>query len=118
MEDIEQIRQTHFREGKSMRKIAQEHHHTHRVVRQALREAVPRHYTMKQPRSSLAVGPVVPFMEQWLSEDQQRPKEQRHTAHRIRNGSATRTNSAEQKALSAVTFVNIAHSLCGHVPKP
>ena len=83
VEEIEQIRQAHYREGKSIRAIAREQHHAHRVVRQALREATPRGYTLKKPRSSPVLGPVIPIIEGWLQEDLQRPKKQRHTAHRI-----------------------------------
>lgn len=83
VEDIEKIRQAYYREGKSIRQIAKELHHTRRVVRQALEDAAPRQYTIKQPRPSPVLGPVSALIDRWLTEDQQRPKKQRHTAHRI-----------------------------------
>ena len=83
VESIEEIRQAYYREGKSIRQIAREQHHTHRVVRKALREAVPGKYSRKEPRSFPVLGPVIPIIDEWLAEDEQRPKKQRHTAHRI-----------------------------------
>lgn len=83
VEDIKRIRQAYYREGKSIRQIAREQHHTHRVIRQALREATPRQYSLSQPRPSPVLDPVIPIIDYWLREDQQRPKKQRHTAHRI-----------------------------------
>lgn len=83
VEDIERIRQAYYREGKSIRQIAREQHHTHRVIRQALREAAPREYSLSQPRPSPVLDQVIPIIDHWLREDQQRPQKQRHTAHRI-----------------------------------
>lgn len=83
MEEIERIRQAYYREGRSIRQIARELCHTRRVVREALQDAGPRRYTLTQPRPSPVMEPVIPIIDQWLLEDQQRPKKQRHTAHRI-----------------------------------
>jgi transposase len=83
VEEIEQIRQAYYRGEKSIRQIAKEQHHGRQVVREALQDAGPREYHQLQPRPSPVVGPFIPIIEQWLREDQQRPKKQRHTAHRI-----------------------------------
>ena len=83
VEEIEQIRQAYYREGKSIRQIAKELHHARHVVREALQDVGPREYSRIQLRPSPVVGPFIPTIEQWLREDQQRPKKQRHTAHRI-----------------------------------
>jgi len=83
VEEIEQIRQAYHREGKSIRRIARELHHTRRVVREALQSAGPRRYEQVQPRPSPVLGSVIPIIDQWLIEDQQRPKKQHHTAHRV-----------------------------------
>ena len=83
MDQIEQIRQAHYREGKSIRQIAREQHHSRQVVADALQAATPRQYTLGKPRSSPVLGSVIPVIDGWLAEDQQRPKKQRHTAHRV-----------------------------------
>jgi len=83
VEEIEEIRHAYYREGKSIREVGKELHHTRRVVRVALQDATPRRYTLKQSRPSPVMEPVVPIIEQWLRDDQQHPKKQRHTAHRI-----------------------------------
>jgi transposase len=83
VEQIEQIRQAYYREGKTIRQIAREQHHSRKVVAEALQDAVPRQYTLQQPRPSPVVGSVIPIIDQWLLDDQQRPKKQRHTAHRV-----------------------------------
>ncbi len=83
MEQIEQIRQAYYREGKSIRQIARELHHSRKVVAEALQDATPRQYTLQRPRPSPVLASVIPIVDQWLLEDQQRPKKQRHTAHRI-----------------------------------
>jgi len=83
VEEIEKIRQAYYREGKSIRQIAKEQHHARQVVRGALQDAGPREYQQVRSRPSPVLGPFIPIMEQWLREDQQRPKKQRHTAHRI-----------------------------------
>lgn len=86
VEEIEQIRQAYYREGKSIRSFhrrTKELHHSRRAIREALQDAGPREYRQLEPRPSPVLGPFVPLIEQWLREDQQRPKKQRHTAHRI-----------------------------------
>ena len=72
VESIEGIRQAYYREGKSVRQIAREQHHTHRVVRKALKEAVPHQYSRKEPRPFPVLGAVIPIIQEWLAEDEQR----------------------------------------------
>jgi transposase len=83
VEQIEQVRQAYYREGKSIRQIAREQHHSRTVVAAALAEATPRGYTLQQARPAPVLGPVSALIDQWLRDDQQRPKKQRHTAHRV-----------------------------------
>lgn len=83
VEQIEQIRQAYYREGKSVRRIAREQHHSRKAVTEALQDAIPHQYTLEQPRPSPVLGSVIPIIDQWLVEDQQRPKKQCHTAHRV-----------------------------------
>jgi transposase len=83
VETIERIRQAYYREDKSIRQIAREERHSRKVVAEALQNATPRQYAMQQPRPSPVLDPVIPIIDQWLLEDQQRSAKQRHTAHRI-----------------------------------
>jgi transposase len=83
VEQIEQIRYAYYREGKSIRQIAREQHHSRTVVAEALQEATPRGYTLQHPRPAPVLEPVSALIDQWLRDDQQRPKKQRHSAHRV-----------------------------------
>ena len=83
VESYEEIRQAHYRDGKSIRQIAREQHHTRRVIRAALQQATPSGYRRRRARPAPVLDAVTPIIAQWLAEDQQRPKKQRHTAHRI-----------------------------------
>jgi transposase len=83
VEAIEQIRQAYYRDGHSIRQIAREQQHTRRVIRAALQDPAPRTYRQSQPRAAPTLGGVRAIIDRWLVEDQQRPKKQRHTAHRI-----------------------------------
>jgi transposase len=53
-----------------------------RMVRQAIKNAIPPSRKMPQ-RSSPVLDPVRDFIDQILIEDQKAPRKQRHTAHRI-----------------------------------
>ena len=83
MEQIERIRQAYYREGKSIREIAKEQHHSRRVVKAALEDPGPWKYRLSEPRPSPVMESVKAIIDQWLAEDQQRPKKQRHTAHQV-----------------------------------
>jgi len=83
VESYEQIRQAHYRDGKGIRQIAREQHHTRRVIRAARQEATPPGYRLRQARPAPVLAAVIPIITQWLTEDQQCPKKQRHTTHRI-----------------------------------
>jgi len=53
-----------------------------RMVRQAIKNAIPPSRKMPQ-RNSPALDPVRDFIDQILTDDQKAPRKQRHTAHRI-----------------------------------
>lgn len=85
VEDIEAIRRAYYREGKSVRAIAREQQHGRRVIREAIagKAPGPRRYSLTKPKKRWVLDPVVAIIDQWLTEDQQAPMKQRHTAKRI-----------------------------------
>lgn len=82
MELFEAIRRDHVVKRWSVRRLAHEYRVHRRLVRQALRSAVPPE--RKQPlRLAPVLFKVKPFIEEVLAGDRQVPRKQRHTAHRI-----------------------------------
>jgi len=83
MVDIEFIRKKHFVEGWSVRVIARHLKISRQSVRKAIESAdVPR-YHLSKPRPNPVMDPYRQTILAWLSEDEQAPKKQRHTARRI-----------------------------------
>lgn len=83
MEQFEQIRRDRAQEGLSIRALAQRHGVHRRAVRQALASPVPPAKRTPENRPAPKLGPYRALIEQWLSEDLQAPRKQRHTARRI-----------------------------------
>lgn len=81
--DKEIIRRLYFVQGKSMRWIARELKMSRKTVRKALNDALPPEYNLTKSKPRPVTGPIQPIVEQWLLEDQERPKKQRHTADKI-----------------------------------
>jgi transposase len=83
VEQKEQVRRAFFVEGKSIRQIQRETGYHRRTIRKALEGGAIPQYTLRKPRAGTVLEPVKPVIDQWLSEDADRPPKQRHTAKRI-----------------------------------
>jgi transposase len=84
MVDVEFIKKKHEMEGWSIRKIARRLEVSRQTVRKVLASpAEPPRYRQSVPRCQPVIGPYLPIIERWLTEDQTAPRKQRHTARRI-----------------------------------
>lgn len=83
MSVYEQIRKAHEREGASIRELARRFGVHRRDVRAALASPLPPPRRPSPPRSSPALGPYKPLIEEWLALDRLAPRKQRHTARRV-----------------------------------
>lgn len=83
VEKKEQIRRAYHVEGKSIRQIQREPGHHRDTIRKTLGDSLVPQYTLQKPRPSPVMDPVKPIIDQWLAEDEHRPRKQRHTARRI-----------------------------------
>lgn len=83
VEHYELIRRKFLIDGMSQRAIAQELGHSRKTIAKAIARAVPPGYRMKQPRRKPAIAAFSEIVQAWLSEDEGRPRKQRHTAQRI-----------------------------------
>lgn len=83
--DIAAIRRLHFREGWTIRRIAQELGHSRRTVRKALRGGVPFSYTLKKEKPKPVSGSIEEIIRDLLVEEKKQTphKKQRLTAARI-----------------------------------
>ena len=83
MEQFEQIRRDHAREGLSIRALARRHGVHRRAVRQALESALPPAKRTPRGRPAPALGAYRAVVDEWLIADRQAPRKQRHTARRV-----------------------------------
>ena len=83
VEQFEQIRRDHAREGLSIRALAKRHGVHRRVVRQALASAIPPAKRAPVSRPAPRLGRYRTIVDEILEADRGAPRKQRHTARRI-----------------------------------
>ena len=83
MEQHELIRRMVLVDGISQREVARRLGHSRKTIAKALKSAAPSGYRRNTPRSRPKLDSFVRVVRQWLSEDLQRHRKQRHTAVRI-----------------------------------
>ena len=83
VEQFEQIRRDREREGLSIRALAERHGVHRRAVRQALASPVPPPKRAPASRPAPKLGAYRELIDQWLIDDVDAPRKQRHTARRI-----------------------------------
>jgi transposase len=83
VEQFEQIRRDHAREGLSIRELAKRHGVHRRAVRQALESAVPPAKRAPEVWPAPALGAYQAIIDAWVKADKDAPRKQRHTARRI-----------------------------------
>jgi transposase len=71
------------RDGMSIRQIARQFGHPRKTVRHVLKHAEPPPGLWTRTRSAPLLGPVEPIIDQILSDDEDAPPKQRHTAARV-----------------------------------
>lgn len=83
VDKIEQIRRAYYVEGKSMRQIEREYHHSYRTIKKALERAEAGSYTLKEPREAPVLGPYQARIKELLVENDKLPGKHRLTGHGI-----------------------------------
>ncbi len=83
VDKIERIRRAYYVEGKSMRQIAREYHHSWHTVKKALASAEAGRYNLKEPREAPVLGPYKAKIKELLADNEQLPGKHRLTGHRI-----------------------------------
>ena len=82
MDQYELIRTAARVHQKSIRQIARETGHTRKTIRRVLAGWEPK-YRRRQEPAARVMDQVAPIIDGWLRADQEAPRKQRHTAHRI-----------------------------------
>ena len=79
----ERMRRAYYLEKKTLRQIAREEGFSRVTIQKAIADASPRTYTMTQPRPAIVLGPYQLRVEELLVENEQLPRKQRYTSHKI-----------------------------------
>jgi transposase len=82
MDQYELIRTFHRVYGKNISEIVRETGHSRNTVKKVLRGEFCG-YTKRQSQPYPVLGPYLEVIDEWLLQDKEQPKNQRHTAHRI-----------------------------------
>jgi transposase len=83
VDERERIRRAYYHEGKSIRGIAREMHHSRDTVRKAIASAEPETYTQRTPRKAPVLGPYKARIDELLEENERLPRKQRRTGYQI-----------------------------------
>ena len=81
--DRERIRRAYYIEGKSMRQIERELHHSYWTIRKALASAETKPYTLSEPKPAPKLGPFKAKVDKLLEEESRLPRKQRYTTHKL-----------------------------------
>jgi transposase len=82
VEHYAEIRRAH-RDGMSIREIARRFNHSKKTVRKALATAEPQRYRRSKPHPAPKLDPFKARIDAILTEDEQAPFKQRHTAAQL-----------------------------------
>jgi transposase len=83
VDEIERIRRAYHVEGKSMRQIEREFHHSRHTIKKALESAEAGRYRLKKPRAAPVLGPYKARIKELLAQNDTLPGKHRLTGHRI-----------------------------------
>ncbi|MGE5603143.1 MAG: IS21 family transposase [Nitrososphaerales archaeon] len=83
VEQKEVLRRQVLVDGMSVRGVARLNHCSRETVKQALVDPSPAVYRLKEARKCPVMDPFREIIDEWLLADQDQPRKQRHTAHRI-----------------------------------
>ncbi|HQU58563.1 MAG TPA: IS21 family transposase [Saprospiraceae bacterium] len=81
--DRERIRRAYYIEGKSMRQIERELHHSYWTIRKALASAETKPYMLSEPKPAPKLGPFKAKVDKLLEEESGLPRKQRYTTHKL-----------------------------------
>ena len=81
--DRERIRRAYYVEGKSMRQIEREMHHSYWTIRKALDSAEHQPYTLRKPKPAPKLGPYKTKIDALLAKERQLPPKQRYSTKKI-----------------------------------
>ena len=84
MDQYEYIRTAHRVYGKNISELARQTGHSRNTIKKALR-GEPWGYKEREQQLFPVLGPYRPIIEEWLRNDKEQPKKQRHTARRVYN---------------------------------
>jgi len=83
VDKIEQIRRAYYGEGKSMRQIEREYHHSYRTIQKALESAEGGSYRLKEPRAAPVLGLYQARIKELLEQNDKLPGKHRLTGQGI-----------------------------------